>query len=406
MPDPQDSHQRVKAAKESLHNVEDKVSDATHKAADSSKSALNKAAASFGLPVPVQEGEEKWVKVFDYCAQEIVRVFPLQLSYCLLSPTSRAQDDDGNKYMDQDQFINAVAPREDFIKIGKRQYGLLFRVADKQRKGLVSLEDFIDFQRLLKLPDAEFRVAFELFDQNQDGELSLEEFTRVRLRPYKKMHANVSSLQFVAGLFRESGAKIFALQLLRSMAQALHGRKELHRLQVGLDLSLSCSEANPDPCFLSSEFTQLVKGLQGERVRQAFQYLDPHQTGFISSHDFARVMREIAGHKLSDSVLERLPNFTSNGRISYAQLRAVVNVIKEIDMVENIVKYAVNSSRDSRIERDDFLDAASRMSTSHSFLLWSAIHVSPLALTCRLYPIQRIHPHGSRCHLPALFATK
>lgn len=73
-------------------------------------------------------------------------------------------------------------------------------------------------------------------------------------------------------------------------------------------------------------------------------------------------MKEIAGHKLSDSVLERLPAFTSDGRISYAQLRAVMNVIKEIDLVESIVKYAVNSARDSRIERDDFLDAASRAS--------------------------------------------
>lgn len=93
--------------------------------------------------------------------------------------------------MDEEQFINAVAPREDFIKIGKRQYGLLFRVADKSRRGLVSLEDFVNFQRLLKLPDAEFRVAFELFDVNQDGSLSLEEFTRVRAF----LRASLSSFQ-------------------------------------------------------------------------------------------------------------------------------------------------------------------------------------------------------------------
>lgn len=74
MPDKKDTQQRVQGAKESLHSAQDKLSDATNTAADKSKSALHKAAHSFGLPVPLQEGEEKWVKVFDYCAQEIVSV--------------------------------------------------------------------------------------------------------------------------------------------------------------------------------------------------------------------------------------------------------------------------------------------------------------------------------------------
>lgn len=117
---------------------------------------------------------------------------------------------------------------------------------------------------------------------------------------------------------------------------------------------------------MRSEFTQLVKGLQGERVRQAFQYLDKHNTGFITSHDFTRIMREIAGHKLSDTVLERLPSFNESGRVSYSELRAVMNIIKEIDLVENIVKSAVNRAKDSRISRDDFLDAASRK-LAHSY---------------------------------------
>lgn len=134
------------------------------------------------------------------------------------------------------------------------------------------------------------------------------------------------------------------------------GDNELHYKSVPF-ISI---DQNYELTVYLSEFTQLVKGLQGERVRQAFQYLDPHKTGYISTHDFTRIMKEIAGHKLSDSVLERLPGFTDTGRISYSQLRAVMNVIKEIDLVENIVKYAVNQSKDSRIARDDFLDAASR----------------------------------------------
>lgn len=125
--------------------------------------------------------------------------------------------------MDEDQFIQAIAPRGDFIKIGKKQYGLLFRVADRNRRGLVSLEDYVQFQRLLKLPDAEFRVAFALFDVNQDGKLSLEEFTRVSVSSQSCMQ-RLKLKRRLTGFLRKPGAQIAALQFQRALAQTLHGR--------------------------------------------------------------------------------------------------------------------------------------------------------------------------------------
>ena len=38
------------------------------------------------------------------------------------------------------------------------------------------------------------------------------------------------------------------------------------------------------------EFTQLMKGLQGERLRQAFKYLDKNQDGFITPDNFKRIV--------------------------------------------------------------------------------------------------------------------
>ena len=38
------------------------------------------------------------------------------------------------------------------------------------------------------------------------------------------------------------------------------------------------------------EFTQLMKGLQGERLRQAFRYFDENQDGFIRPDQFKRIM--------------------------------------------------------------------------------------------------------------------
>ena len=47
-----------------------------------------------------------------------------------------------------------------------------------------------------------------------------------------------------------------------------------------------------------NEFTQLMKGLQGERLRQAFKYLDKDQDGFIQPEQFKRIILVCTGHNL------------------------------------------------------------------------------------------------------------
>jgi len=42
--------------------------------------------------------------------------------------------------------------------------------------------------------------------------------------------------------------------------------------------------------LLDNEFTQLMKGLQGERLRQAFKFLDKDQDGFIRPDEFKRII--------------------------------------------------------------------------------------------------------------------
>ena len=59
--------------------------------------------------------------------------------------------------------MNAIAPQGD-LKIGRAQWATLFRVADKNRRGLVSWDDFLVFETALKRPDADYWVAFQYFD--------------------------------------------------------------------------------------------------------------------------------------------------------------------------------------------------------------------------------------------------
>lgn len=47
----------------------------------------------------------------------------------------------GEKFMTKDDFVNAIAPGEDYKRLQRSQYGVLFNVVDREQKGYLSLSD-------------------------------------------------------------------------------------------------------------------------------------------------------------------------------------------------------------------------------------------------------------------------
>ncbi|KAF7307212.1 tRNA (guanine(37)-N1)-methyltransferase [Mycena indigotica] len=250
----------------------------------------------------------------------------------------------GEKYLDLESFVNAIAPSGDLSKIGRAQFGILFRVADTSKRGLVSWEDFTVFETLLKRPDADYWIAFQYFDVDNSGFIDYNEFKTV-------FSANI-------------GADAIPFDFDCDWVKLYLGKK------------------NGSHVLGYHEFTQLMKGLQGERLRQAFRYLDKDQDGFILPEQFKQIIlvrspsllikldsdqsvQEIAGHKLSDAVIQRLPTLCTlspGQRISYSEVIAFHNVIREMDMVERIIREATTKSKDGRIDQSDFLDYAASSS--------------------------------------------
>jgi solute carrier family 25 aspartate/glutamate transporter 12/13 len=113
------------------------------------------------------------------------------------------------------------------------------------------------------------------------------------------------------------------------------------------------------------QFAQMLRGLQGERVRQAFLHFDKNKDGYIEPEEFQRIIKETASHKLSDYLLENLAtlcNISAGSKISYANVRAFQNMIQQMDMVELIIRNATHKSADGKITRTDFLNEAARIS--------------------------------------------
>jgi len=112
------------------------------------------------------------------------------------------------------------------------------------------------------------------------------------------------------------------------------------------------------------QFSQMLRGLQGEKIRQAFHHFDTDQDGYIDPEDFQRIIVHTARHKLSDHLLENLHtlcNIGTGSKISYANVRAFQNVIREMDLVDLIIRNATQKSEDGTITRTDFLNEAARI---------------------------------------------
>ncbi|ESK92703.1 mitochondrial inner membrane protein [Moniliophthora roreri MCA 2997] len=272
----------------------------------STASSVVTALSTVRTAISVPESElKRWRRIFDANAKVV----------------------NGEKYLDQESFVNAIAPRGDLSKIGRAQFGILFRVADTSKRGLVSWEDFTVFETVLKRPDADYWIAFQYFDVDHSGFISYDEFKNV-------FSANI-------------GPDAIPFDFDCDWVKLYLGKK------------------NGTHVLGYNEFTQLMKGLQGERLRQAFKHLDGDQDGFIRPEEFKRIILEIAGHKLSDAVIDRLPTLctlTPGQRISYSEVIAFHNVVREMDMVERIIREATAKSKDGRISQSDFLDYASSSS--------------------------------------------
>ncbi|KAF9145804.1 mitochondrial aspartate-glutamate transporter agc1 [Linnemannia schmuckeri] len=231
----------------------------------------------------------------------------------------------GEKFMTKDDFVNAIAPGEDYKRLQRSQYGILFNVVDREQKGYLSLSDFIVFENLLSHPDAEYEIAFRLFDTTGSGKITRDQFKQI-------LSANIG---------KDAIPFDFDCEWLNLYTG---GKDNTHEMPY-------------------KEFTQLLKGLQAERLRQEFRYYDAETTGYITPDQFKRIMVDIAGHKLSEHVLENLPTLCNIGvgnKISFANVMAFYNVIRDMDMVERVVRKAIENSKDGTITKADFLLTAAK----------------------------------------------
>ena len=199
-------------------------------------------------------------------------------------------------------------------------------MADRRRHGKLSLSDWATFENLLTKPDAEYEIAFRLFDLDGSGSVKFD-----TVQGLYNLNKTADSIPFD---WNSEWASLYT------------GRTKTRH-----DMTYP-------------QFSQMLRGLQGERIRQAFHIFDKDGDGYIEPEDFQRIILETSKHKLSDHVLEHLPslcNISAGTKISYATVRAFQNIMREMDIIDVVVREATKKSADGRITRADFLNEAARV---------------------------------------------
>lgn len=206
-------------------------------------------------------------------------------------------------------------------------------MADRRRSGKLSLSDWATFENLLSKPDAEYEVAFRLFDVEGTGTVNVDTLAKLYNATKGK-----STIPF-------------------------DWDSEWASLYTGK------TKSRHDMTYL--QFSQMLRGLQGERIRQAFHLLDKDGDGYIEPEDFQRIIVETSRHKLSDYLLDNLTSLCNvsagSSKISYASVRAFQNIMSEMDMIDVIVSEATKKTNDHKITRSDFLNEASRITRFSQF---------------------------------------
>lgn len=177
--------------------------------------------------------------------------------------TSAASDGDlplENYSMSRDQFVQALAEHDQDVQFhGDRalllaQYGVLFDLVDEKRTGRISFTEFALFHDLTRKPKAEYEIVFRLFDRDGDGKLSASQF--MQALQFRVPADN----KLLSGQFEQS--EVFRLYF--------SGKREGKTNAKERELTLG-------------EFSQLLKGLQEERLRLEFSAYDSEHSGFVNA---------------------------------------------------------------------------------------------------------------------------
>jgi len=223
--------------------------------------------------------------------------------------------------MTQDDFINAVIPHHfsevpasSEAAVGKRELPAAFRIADRDKDGLISFEEYLFFVTLLSIPAQSFKIAFQMMDENGDGTVDQNEFKQL-------------------------------IGFLRKTTPLNQTRTDTSGVAQGwIEHYFGQNNAGT---INSETFAKFLRQLQSDVLKMEFELYDRDRKGFVSQRDFGRLLVSYAQARNFPDFLARtkdMQNIPLQGVFSFDQFANFNSFLEQIDEVETIMRvYQVNN---------------------------------------------------------------
>eukprot|EP00164_Ancoracysta_twista_P004454 GFYU01006008.1.p1 GENE.GFYU01006008.1~~GFYU01006008.1.p1 ORF type:complete len:646 (+),score=161.89 GFYU01006008.1:130-2067(+) len=230
----------------------------------------------------------------------------------------------GEKLMTPKDFVNSMKSVDGSYELTEAKMFELFRFVDVDDSGWINETEYLKFHAMLDDPEGDYLFAFRLFDEDGNGTISLEEFK-------KKINAK-RPFDFECQLIKRFFGK--------------RGKREL----------------------TYKEFSQFMQNYQDEAVLQEYMRLKKDTDGIVrldEFRDYYLQAREVPPFiKDNMDILTTLsPEY--EGRVSYIEVLAFDNVLRQIDTVHSIFDDLFKPGVD-HVSRGDFI-RRSRYRSSFGF---------------------------------------
>eukprot|EP01127_Copromyxa_protea_P012029 TRINITY_DN3097_c0_g1_i1.p1 TRINITY_DN3097_c0_g1~~TRINITY_DN3097_c0_g1_i1.p1 ORF type:complete len:724 (-),score=137.95 TRINITY_DN3097_c0_g1_i1:48-1907(-) len=219
---------------------------------------------------------------------------------------------------------SALDPQQQTMEL----MSVLFHLADHNHNAKISFSEFLLFQQLMNSPDADYQLAFLIFNGMKESGVTMDNFVHA-LAKVKRTQLDLDS-DFVRGFFGYSGAE--TLNYL--------------------------------------EFTQLLKGMEYEALRQAFNkrakvHAQNGEGSYITPQEFASIFKAVLSQRnqnsLPPNLIQNLESICGTDRVTYPIFIAFSNVITSFDRVHRAILDAAQQKQQPVVTRREFLRIARRL---------------------------------------------
>ncbi|TRZ02101.1 hypothetical protein DNTS_004795 [Danionella cerebrum] len=301
----------------------------------------------------------------------VKRADPAELKSIFLKHASVEKN--GEHYMSPEDFVSKFLHARTDKRLSKEATDLLAAVVDQTKNGLISFQEFLAFESVLCAPDADFLVAFQLFNKTGDGFVKFEDVHRVFTQT--TVHQQIP----------------------------FDWDSEFVRLHFGADRKKRLNYV---------EFSQFLLEMQLEHARQAFVQRDEGRTGSISALDFRDIMVTIRPHVLTPFVEERLVAAASGNpahQVSFSFFNGFNSLLNNMELIRKIYSDLTENRRNVEVTKEEFIIAAQRfglMTPMEVNILFQLADLSGARGQVRLIDIEKIVPLGVGDHPDNLAVTQ